>query len=106
MEFEMIGTCDVCSFSKGFKFGGGRLKFQNVCLGPAINTKTGNLETINYKMFDPMKYKPYTNSDLQSVHPEYLDKYKYGNFILHPTGNFCPSCHNKSFDFSVKVTVE
>lgn len=106
MEHEMIGTCNSCSYSKRFKFGGGRLKFQNVCLGPAINTKTGALETINYKVFDPTKYKLYTNTELQSAQPEYLDKYKYGNFTLNPTANYCPSCHNMTFDFSVKVTVE
>lgn len=106
MEHEMIGTCNSCSFSKRFKFGAGRLKFQNVCLGPAINTKTGALETINYKVFDPTKYKLYTNSELQSEHPEYLDKYRFGIFYLNPTNNYCPSCHKMTFDFSVKVTVE
>lgn len=102
----MIGTCDVCSYAKEFTFGGGRLKFQNACLGPAINIKTGKLETINYKMYDPMKYKPYTNVELQSAHPEYLNKYNYGSIAINPTGNYCPSCHNKTFDFSIKVTVE
>jgi hypothetical protein len=106
MEHEMIGTCNTCSYSKRFKFGGGRLKFQNVCLGPAINTKTGKIETINYKMFDPMVYKIYSDAELQSEHPEYLDKFKYGNFTIYPTGNFCPSCHKKTFDFSIKITVE
>lgn len=106
MIHEMIGTCNNCSYSKGFKFGGGRLKFQNVCLGPAINSKTGKFETINYKMYDPMKYKLYNNEELQSQHPEYLSKYKVGNFTINPTGNYCPSCHKKTFDFSVKVTVE
>lgn len=106
MEHEMIGTCNSCSYSKGFKFGGGRLKFQNVCLGPAINTKTGKIETINYKMYDPIVYKLYTDAELQSEHPEYLDKYRYGNFSINPIGNYCPSCHNKTFDFTVKVTVE
>jgi hypothetical protein len=57
-------------------------------------------------MFDPMVYKPFTDTELQSEHPEYLDKFKYGSFTIHPTGNFCPSCHKKTFDFSVKVTVE
>ena len=106
MEHEMIGTCNSCSYSKGFKFGGGRLKFQNVCLGPAINLKTGKIETVNYKMYDPINYKIYTNEELQSAHPEYLSKYKFGNFTINPTGNFCPSCHKKTFDFSIKVTVE
>ena len=106
MEHEMIGTCNTCSYSKRFKFGGGRLKFQNVCLGPAINTKTGKMETINYKMFDPMVYKPFTDTELQSEHPEYLDKFTYGSFIIYPTGKFCPSCHKKTFDFSIKVSVE
>lgn len=106
MEHEMIGTCNTCSYSKRFKFGGGRLKFQNVCLGPAINTKTGKIETINYKMYDPIVYKLYTDAELQSAHPEYMDKYRYGNFSLNPTNNYCPSCHKMTFDFSVKVTVE
>lgn len=102
----MIGTCNSCSYSKRFKFGGGRLKFQNVCLGPAINTKTGKIETINYKMYDPIVYKLYTDAELQSEHPEYMDKYRYGTFSLNPTNNYCPSCHKMTFDFSVKVTVE
>lgn len=102
----MIGTCNTCSYSKRFKFGGGRLKFQNVCLGPAINTKTGKIETINYKMYDPIVYKLYTDAELQSEHPEYMDKYRYGTFSLNPTNNYCPSCHKMTFDFSVKVTVE
>ncbi len=106
MEHEMIGTCNSCSYSKGFKFGGGRLKFQNVCLGPAINLKSGKIETVNYKMYDPINYKLYTNVELQSAHPEYMSKYKFGNFTINPTGNFCPSCHVKTFDFSIKVTVE
>lgn len=102
----MIGTCNTCSFSKRFKFGGGRLKFQNVCLGPAINLKSGKMETINYKMYDPVQYKIYSNPELQSEQPEYLNKFKYGNYYINPMGNYCPGCHNKTFDFSIKVTVE
>lgn len=106
MEHEMIGTCNSCSYSKRFKFGGGRLKFQNACLGPAINTKTGKMETINYKLFDPLLHKVYTDPELQSEQPEYLNKYKFGNFTINSTGNLCPSCNKKTFDFSIKVTVE
>ncbi|MDD2986651.1 hypothetical protein [Flavobacterium sp.] len=64
------------------------------------------METINYKMYDPIVYKLYTDYELQSEHPEYIDKFKYGKITIHPTRNYCPSCHNKMFDFSIKVTVE
>jgi len=57
-------------------------------------------------MYDPIVYKLYTDAELQSEHPEYMDKYRYGTFSLNPTNNYCPSCHKMTFDFSVKVTVE
>lgn len=99
----IASKCRICSFSKDFSFGGGRLNYLTNCPVPAINNLTKEFESVNYIIEKENKnYTFYSDEKLKGENPE-NKTFQNFDLLLNENNNFCPSCENFSLDFRITL---
>ena len=96
----LVAVCKKCGFEKEIFFGGGMLDFDNVCIIPAVNKKTGKFIIKNY-----LNKSTYSDNIIFYNQPEMysgvIDEgaHQWCDVYLKRKDNYCPECKGFTLDF-------
>jgi hypothetical protein len=100
MGYGLKAICQECGFEKKVSFGGGMSNHTTVCIVPAINKTTGELEGENIldANIDKENFDFYIDSKMYDGKVMDWD-FEWGDLFLKRDKNLCPKCKKFSLDF-------